>query len=154
DRLVILWNRSPGLGITQDWFSPAQYLDIKTGHHGFEDVAAAIGATYNLTGDGEPERIGAVRVSSNFFPLLGARPLAGRLFAPEEDLPGRAATIVLTHGMWTRRYGADPRMVGRSILINGQAREVVGILPPEFVLPRETVPTLYGTDQADIFMPL
>src|SRR5882672_9852838 len=65
DRLVILWNSSPGLNITQDWFSTAQYFDIKTGHQGLEQVALAIGGTYNLTGDGEPERVGAVRVSSN-----------------------------------------------------------------------------------------
>src|SRR5437868_6251898 len=79
-RLAILWNRSPGLGIAQDWFSPAQYFDIKAGHQGFEQVGAAIGATYNLTGDGEPERVGAVRVSSNLMPMLGVRALSGRLF--------------------------------------------------------------------------
>src|SRR5215475_2393696 len=71
DRLVILWNRSPGLNITQDWFSTAQYFDIKTGHDGFEQVAIAIGGNYNLTGSGEPERVGAIRVSSNLFPMLG-----------------------------------------------------------------------------------
>ena len=60
-RLVILWNRSPGLGITQDWFSTAQYFDIKNGHSGFEQLAIAIGNNANLTGDGEPERIGTVR---------------------------------------------------------------------------------------------
>src|SRR5512137_957140 len=63
NRLVILWNRSPGLDITQDWFSTAQYFDIKTAHHGFEQVAIAIGGNYNLTGEGEPERVGVVRVS-------------------------------------------------------------------------------------------
>ena len=62
DRLVILWNRSPGLGIAEDWFSTAQYFDVKTGHSGFEDTAIAIGGTSNLTGDGEPERIGTIRM--------------------------------------------------------------------------------------------
>ena len=71
DRLVILWNRSPGLGITEDWFSTAQYFDIKNGHHGLEQVAIAIGANYNLTGKGEPERVGTIRVSSNLLPMLG-----------------------------------------------------------------------------------
>src|SRR5271155_1007740 len=64
-RLVILWNRSPGLGITQDWFSTAQYFDIKTGHSGFDEVAIAYGSNYKLTGKGEPERVGTNRVSSN-----------------------------------------------------------------------------------------
>src|SRR5215475_10862138 len=86
DRLVILWNRSPGLNITQDWFSTAQYFDIKNGHSGFEDVAIAIGANYNLASDGaDPERVGCIRVSSNLLPLLGAGVAAGRLFEPEED---------------------------------------------------------------------
>lgn len=63
DRLAILWNRSPGLGITEDWFSTAQYFDIRDGHTGFEHVAIAIGGNLNLTGGGEPERIGTIRVS-------------------------------------------------------------------------------------------
>ena len=74
DRLVILWNRSPGLGITEDWFSTAQYVDIRTRHHGFDGLAIAIGANYNLTGDGEPERIGTIRASSSLLTLLGATP--------------------------------------------------------------------------------
>ena len=154
DRLVILWNRSPGLNITEDWFSTAQYLDIKTGHHGFEQVAIAIGGNYNLTGVGDPERVGVIRVSSNLLPMLGVRPARGRLLVPDEDSPGRPATAVLTDGMWTRRYGRDPQMIGKSITINGQPYEVVGILPQSFSLPREVLPTLYGTEQAEIFLPL
>lgn len=153
-RLAILWNRSPGLGITQDWFSTAQYFDIRSGHHGFEQVAIAIGGTYNITGDGEPERVGAVRVSSNLFPMLGVRAQAGRLFVAEEDSPGSTNTTVLTYGMWARRYGSDAGIVGRSILINGQPFQVVGILPAGFALPREVLPILYGTEQADILLPL
>src|SRR5512134_1668865 len=83
DRLVILWNRSPGLGIAEDWFSTAQYFDIKSAAQHFEQVAIAIGANSNLTGDGPPERIGTIRVSSNLLPMLGTRPLQGRLFTPE-----------------------------------------------------------------------
>ncbi len=154
ERLVILWNRSPGLNITEDWFSTAQYLDIKTGHHGFEQVAIAIGGNYNLTGEGEPERVGVIRVSSNLLPMLGVVPAYGRLLAPEEDLPGRPAAALLTEGMWARRYGRDPRMIGKSITINGQPYEVAGILPQSFALPREVLPTLYGTEQADIILPL
>ena len=89
DRLVILWNRSPGLNITEDWFSTAQYFDIKNGHHGFEQVAIAIGGNYNLTGRGEPERVGTIRVSSSLLPMLGQSSRSGRLFTPDEDSPGR-----------------------------------------------------------------
>src|SRR6202163_3714691 len=73
DRLVILWNSSPGLGIAQDWFSSAQYTDIRNNHRGFEQVAIAVGGNYNLTGEGDPERVGVVRTSSNLLPMLGAR---------------------------------------------------------------------------------
>src|SRR5581483_892676 len=154
DRLVILWNRSPGLGITQDWFSTAQYFDIKAAHQGFEQIAIAIGGNYNLTGQGDPERVGAVRVSSNLLSMLGAHPALGRLLTPDEDLPGHPATAVLTDGMWSRRFGRDPRVVGTSILINGQAYEIVGVLPQRFSLPQEVVPLLDGTQQADLFLPL
>src|SRR5579871_3325294 len=124
DRLVILWNRSPGLNITQDWFSTAQYVDIKTSHQGFEQVAVALGGIYNLTGDGEPERVGAVRVSSNLLAMLGARPLHGRLFVADDDLAGPTPTLlkdvpgiaVLSYDLWARRYGLDAHVVGRSIL--------------------------------------
>ncbi len=154
NRLVILWNRSPGLNITEDWFSPAQFLDIKNGHQGFEQVAIAIGGNYNLTGEGEPERVGVARVSSNLLPMLGERAASGRLFVPMEDSPGAAATAILTDGMWARRYGRDPQMIGKSITINGQSYEVVGILPQSFALPREVLPLLDSTEQAEIFLPL
>lgn len=154
DRLVILWNRSPGLGITQDWFSTAQYFDIKDGHHGFEQVAIAIGGTYNLTGWGDPERVGAIRVSSNLLPMLGVRAAIGRLLTQAEDLPGLPATAVLTDGMWSRRFGRDPHVLGKSIIINGQSYEIVGVLPQGFSLPQEVLPLLDGTEQGDIFLPL
>jgi len=153
-RLVILWNRSPGLGITQDWFSTAQYFDIKSGHDGFDELAIAIGGNFNLTGQGNPERIGAIRISSNLLPMLGAQPVAGRLFVPAEDSPGSAPTAVLTYEMWTRRFGSDPQMLGKSIIIKGLPYEVGGVLPKSFSLPREVLPILYGTDHADIFLPV
>src|SRR5690348_2572248 len=154
DLLVILWNRSPGLGITQDWFSTAQYFDIKNSHSGFEQLAIVIGGNYNLTGQGDPERVGAVRISSNLLPMLGVRPALGRLLTPEEDLPGHTPTAVLTDGMWSRRFGRNRRVIGTSIIINGQTYEVVGVLPQNFFLPQEVVPLLDGTQQADLFLPL
>src|SRR5688572_22397093 len=140
DRLAILWNRSPGLGITEDWFSTAQYFDIKNTHQGFEQVAIAIGGNYNLTGDGEPERIGTIRVSSNLLPMLGVRALHGTLFDAADDLPGRTGKAVLGYGTWMRRYGGNPSVIGRSITLNGQPFEIVGVLPASFTLPRETMP--------------
>jgi len=127
ERLVILWNTSPGLGITEDWFSTAQYFDIRNGSTAFDQLAIAIGGNENLTGQGDPARVGAIRVSSNLLSMLGARPSLGRLFLPEDDVPGRAGTAVLGHGTWTRRFGADPGVIGRAITLNGEPYTVVGV---------------------------
>jgi predicted permease len=154
DRLVILWNRSPGLGITEDWFSTAQYFDIKRSDSGLEAVAIAIGANFNLTGDGEPERIGTIRASSNLLPLLGAQPLLGRFFEPAEDVPGRTGTAILGYGTWARRYGRDPGVLGRTLMLNGQPHVIVGVLPESFSLPREVMPTLGGAEDAEVVLPL
>jgi predicted permease len=154
DRLAILWNRSPGLGITEDWFSTAQYFDIRNGSRGFEQVALAIGANANLTGDGEPERVGTVRVSSNLLPMLGARPALGRLFTPEEDREGAAPTAILHHGTWMRRYGGDRGVLERTLILNGASYRVVGVMPPSFSLKREVMPTLGVAADAEVLLPL
>jgi predicted permease len=154
DRLVILWNRSPGLGIAEDWFSTAQYFDVKTSSRTLEQVALAIGSNVNLTGDGEPERVGTVRVSSNLLPMIGARAQLGRLFTPEEDVEGAAATAILHHGTWLRRYGGDPNAVGRSVVLNGRPYQIVGVMSDTFTLPREVLPTLGGAEEAEILLPL
>jgi predicted permease len=154
ERLTILWNRSPGLNIEEDWFSTAQYFDIKEGHGGFETVALAIGAAFNLTGGGDPERVGVMRVSANLLPMLGAVPLHGQLLAEDDDQPGRPQTAVLSHGFFARRFGADPGVVGSAIELNGVITRIVGVLPRGFRLPREVLPTLGVIDEGEIFLPL
>jgi predicted permease len=154
DRLTILWNRSPGLGIEEDWFSTAQYFDIRSSSRSFDQVAIAFGSNVNLTGDGEPERIGAVRVSSNLLPMLGARVAIGRLFTPEEDTDGPPPSAILHHGTWMRRYGGDPAVIGKMLLLNGRAHQVVGVMDERFTLPREVLPTLGGAEEAEILLPI
>jgi predicted permease len=154
EQLVILWNRSPGLNIAQDWFSTAQYSDIKNAQRSFTDVAIAIGGVENLTGEGEPERAGVIHISSNLLPMVGARPEHGRLFVAEEDRPGAAPIAILSHGTWTRRYSADPRAIGKQVTINGKAYQIAGVLPESFSLPREVLPTLNGAEDADVLLPL
>ncbi|HEX8176235.1 MAG TPA: ABC transporter permease [Pyrinomonadaceae bacterium] len=154
DRLVILWNRSPGLGVAQDWFSPAQHHDIKTQNHVFEDTAIALGGSFNLTGQGAPERVDGARVSSSLFPLLGARVSLGRVFAAEEDSPGRPQTVILSNGFWQRRFGSDPSVVGKTLTLNGNSFEIVGVMTPDFSLDKEVMLTVNAIERADVMLPL
>jgi predicted permease len=154
DRLVILWSRSPGLGITQDWFSTAQYFDVKNSGSGLEQVAIVYGANENLTGDGEPERIATLRVSSSLLAMFGVRAELGRLFTAEEDTQTPANTVLLGYPIWVRRYGSDPKVLGRRIELNGRPYQVVGVLPASFSLPHEVVPTLGNAAGAHIVIPL
>ena len=161
DRLVILWLRSPGINIPQDWPSPGQYIDVRTENRSFEEMSISQGTTGTLVGLDQPERVEALRTSSSLFHLLGAQPLYGRLLLPEDDVPGKAPVVVLSHAFWKRMFGADPNMVGTSISLNGLAPRkdgnqftVVGVLRPEFLLNEEIMPTVASIRQMDLFMPL
>ena len=161
DRLVILWLRSPGINIPQDWPSPGQYIDVRTENQSFDEMSISQGTTGTLVGLDQPERVEALRTSSSLFHLLGAQPLYGRLLLPEDDVPGKAPVVVLSHAFWKRMFGADPNMVGRSISLNGLAPRkdgnqftVVGVLRPEFLLNEEIMPTVASIRQMDLFMPL
>jgi len=153
-RLAILWNRSPGIGIDEDWFSTAQYFDIVNGSSSFEQVAIAIGSNLNLTGDGEPERIGTVRVSPNLLPMLGAHPQIGRTFSTEDAAEGAAGSAILHYGTWMRRYGSDPQVLGRLMTLNGQPYRIVGVMPRGFTLRNEVMPTLGQAAEAEVLLPL
>ncbi len=98
-------------------------------------IAAYISAQFNLTGGGEPERVNAGMATSSFFSLLGIRPAAGRTFLPAEDRPGSAPVAILSEAFWERRYGRDPRVLGKRITLNGNVYTIVGVLPATLVIP-------------------
>jgi predicted permease len=154
ERLAIIWTHSPGANVAQDWPSPGQFSAVKATATAFEDLALAQGTSLNLAGESGAERIGAVRTTSNMFALLGARPALGRVFLPEEDAPGRPRTVVLSHGLWQRRFGSDPNVVGRALTLNGESYEIVGVMPPDFQLGYEVMPTVGAVQQADVLLPL
>ena len=154
ERLAILWLRSPGIGIPQDWPSPGQYHDIKTQNHVFDETAIAIGDGYTLSGLSKALRVDGIEASSTLLPMLGVKPMLGRILTADEDRPGKPDTVVLTYGLWKRAFGGDPNLLGRSITLNGKPRTVVGILPREFRLSHEVIPVIGGIDKAEVFMPL
>lgn len=153
-RMMILWQRSPGLGVAQDWFSTGQYLDIRAENTVFEGVAAAIGTSFNLTGEGKPERVDGARVSSALFPLFGAHAMLGRVFSADEDQPGKPLVAVLTHGFWQRHFGTDPLVVGKQLTLNGSRLTIVGVMPPNFLFDREVMPAVNAIQHVDVLLPL
>ena len=153
DRLAILWLRSPGIGIPQDWPSPGQYHDIVTQNHVFEATALAIGDSFTLTNGSKAMKVDGIASTSSLLPMLGAKPMLGRIFLPEEDLPGKPQPVVLTYGFWQRIFAGDPAIIGRSMTLDGRAHTVVGVLGPTFRLNHEVIPTVDGSDKPEIFMP-
>jgi predicted permease len=153
DRLVILWNRSPGLNVERDWFSPGQYLDIKAENQVFDQVAVAIGVSYNLSREERAEHVDGARVSSSFFSVFDARPSLGRVLLPEDDEPGRQ-TVVLSHQFWQQRMGGDMDVIGQSLKLNGNNFEIVGVMAEDFSINKEVMPAVNGIDRIDLLLPL
>jgi predicted permease len=154
DRLTVLWLRSPGIGIPQDWPSPGQYIDILAQNHSFTEVAISQGRNLTITGLDSPERVDGLLTSSNLFHMLGAKPLYGRLLLPEDDQPGRPPVAILSYGIWRRLFHADPNIVGRGVTLSTRPYTVAGVLRPEFRLNHEVMQTVSNTDRCDIYLPL
>jgi predicted permease len=150
ERLVLLYGRYPQFGRTST--SLPDFIDWRDRSRSFEQMAGRHGASFVLTGEGEPERVIADRVTSNFFATLGVRPMLGRTFLPEEDrMGGDDRVVVLSHGYWQRRFGGDPRVVGRQIQLSGRPWTVVGVAPPEFRFGRAV--DLWAPTRADTTLP-
>jgi putative ABC transport system permease protein len=134
DRIVRLYETNP----TTDLFSVSEpdYLDWRQRVRGLSQLAAFTGENVSLLGDGDPEELGVMAVTPSLFPLLGVRPVMGRVFGESEATPGAPARVVLlSNAMWQTRFGADPRVVGRTVNLSGTSYEVIGVMPPEFVFP-------------------
>jgi predicted permease len=154
ERLAIIWTHSPGANVAQDWPSPGQFSAIKEQSSVFEEMVLAQGGAVNLTGLGVPEQVGTVRTTSVMFPLLGIQPSIGRAFLPEEDAPGKPPTAILGYGIWQRRFGGDPGVIGQPITLHGRSYSIVGVMPADFSLSYEVMPTVGAIVQADILLPL
>ena len=112
--------------------APANWLDWRAQNHVFDDIGAAENWTPNLSGSGQAESINALQISTNMFPLLGVQPLLGRVFIADEEHDGKGREVVLSYGLWERRFGGDRRIIGRAITLQGEPYMVVGIMPKGF----------------------
>jgi len=154
DRLAIIWSHSPGANVDKDWPSPGQFEAIKANSTVFEDIAIVHGRSLNVGGLSNPTRAGAIAASSNLLPLLGAKPLIGRLFLPEENSPDRPHTVILSNAFWRREFGGNANVLQNTLLLNGEKYEIVGVMPAEFSLSFEVVPTVASIPEPDLFLPL
>ena len=134
DRLVAVRQANlPAQPDTQ--VAPGNFLEWQRQNTTFASVAAYRTISYTLTGDGNPERLLAGRVSVGLFKLLGAQLLLGRDFLIEEDQPGREKVVIVGEGLWARRFGSDPKVVGKTLKLDGEDFAVVGVMPAAFRLP-------------------
>jgi len=135
DRLVKVWEKRPAEGVLDNVVAPADFLDWARMNTVFEDMAAYLSITADLTGAGEPVRLFAAGVSPPFFDILRVQPALGRTFRREEATPGQHRVVILGHALWQTRFGSDPQAVGRTIALNGVPHEIVGVLPSDFEFP-------------------
>ena len=143
DRLVNVWSTAPGLGYNQFGLSPDLYFFYARNNTVFDRMAVFRRGRVNLTDEGDPEVVETAVTTASYFATLGVTPTRGRAYRDDEDRPGAPRVVVVSHRFWTRRLGGDPALVGRTVRIDGQATEVIGITPawldergsPDFFLP-------------------
>ncbi len=139
DRLVTLIQSYPQKGLDTWGLSQANFALYRDQNHVFEKIAAFTSAGFNLTGGASPERLQASAVTVDFFDVLGVQPAWGRAFSSEEDSPGKNSVCILSYGLWQRRFGGDPQILGQSLLLNNIPTEVVGVMPQGFAYPNTNV---------------
>jgi putative ABC transport system permease protein len=135
-RLVMVWETSPR-GSKNNVANPQNFTDWQMRNRSFEKMAAYVPfqLTVSLTGDGTPEEVPGNYITREFFPILGVRPALGRNFLPEEDTANAPDVALMSDGLWRRRYGADPNIVGKKLVVRGNPTTVVGVLPANFRFP-------------------
>ncbi len=137
DRLAMVWMDNSRINVKEDWHSYPNYVDYRDNNQTFEDIAIFNNRSFNLTGDGEPERVLGAFGSANLFKVLGVEPLRGRTFTSEEEERDKDLVVVISYGLWQRRFGGDPDILGKKLAFNGVNREVIGVMPLGFNFPRK-----------------
>ena len=139
DRLVRVFFNEPGVGLRDVRFSEPELEDLQGRAGVFEDVTPIFEGSEDVIGDGPPERVEGVNGSFSYFSLLGVTPQVGRLFGPQDFVPGFAYQVVISDGLWHRAYGGDPKIVGRTLRLDNDPVTIIGVLPRGFRHPGPTV---------------
>ena len=147
-RLVVVWATTGSGGSDIFRLSPADYRDLRDSAESFDGQVAlyrSIGST--LTGLERPVRVGSFTVTPRLFRVLQARPAAGQFFTDQDEVPGGGKKVIITHASWTRRFGADPLIVGSTIEVDSEPRTVVAVTEPGFQFPP-------GNDEVEMYFPM
>jgi len=137
EQLVKLWQTEGGYSRLE--LSPANYADWKKMSHSFAAMGAYNRNEANLVGQGEPVRVNIAMVDRDVLPMLQVQPLLGRVFSPAEDGDGASGTVLLSYGLWQRRFGGDPQVLGRQLLLNDERYTVIGVMPRTFYFPNRDI---------------
>ncbi|HKY27257.1 MAG TPA: ABC transporter permease [Pyrinomonadaceae bacterium] len=152
DRLVMVWETIAGNDRRS--VAPGNYVDWRDHNTTFTELSAAFNGNFNLTGDGEPERINGATVTSNLMKVLGVQAQLGRTFQPEDDAGRGNSVVLISDGLWKRRFGADRNIVGRSLAIDETPFTVVGVMPAGFQFPAKSDLWVLGRDRNAVSLSL
>jgi putative ABC transport system permease protein len=148
EELVGVWHTAPGINVKELNSAPSLYFTYREEGRTFQDIGLWREGAASITGLAEPERVSVLRLTEGVLPLLGVPPVVGRVFSAKDDSPGSPPTVILTYGYWQTRLGGDPGVVGRRLLVDGEAREVVGVMPRHFSF-LDVKPSLFLPEQLD-----
>jgi len=132
DELVGVWHTAAGLNIDNLNMSPSDYFIYREQGQTFQDIGLYQGDSVSITGTAEPEQVEALDVTDATLPLLGIPPMLGRTFTKQDDSPGAPDTVILSYGYWQRKFGSDPGVIGKTILVDGKSRQIIGVMPKRF----------------------
>ena len=150
DRIVMVWENNLSKGWDSFSVSPPNFADWRKQNRVFDPLVAFLGQSFILTGDAEPERLPGMRATEGFFQLTGVQPQLGRGFSPEEYAEGKNRVVVLSHALWQQRFDGSPEVLGKTLTLNGETYEVIGVMPEGFRIPTGAdmlAPLTFNADQ-------
>ncbi len=139
ERLIRIWRAASTTGLNPHNLSIPDYREFRDNCRSCEQMGAYYSGSVNLLGRDEPERIEGVIVTANLFPLLQAPPMLGRSFLPSEEQFGQHRVVVLSHGLWRRRFGSDPGIIGQALTLDDESHTVIGVMPADFQFPNRGI---------------
>ena len=149
EQLAAVRLTAPGINLEDFELSPSDYFIFREQNSTFQDIGLYQGDSVSVTGTAEPERVDALIVTDGTLPILGIPPMLGRVFSKADDSPGAPDTAVLTYGYWRRKFGGDPSVIGKSILVDGKQRQIIGVMPEQFHFLDRTDPVIITPFQLD-----